>query len=142
MRERNVPLPLSYREETALLGIGQENPQIKSLKMVTGEEMVAIVVRKGRRHTTLAVPMKIVYDDLGAVHLVPWMTAAVKTENGIFVWSDQPFEINSSAILAECWPLDVVKEEYRKRLSDPQTWLNNREKDIDSFSLPDNVKIQ
>ena len=131
-----------YREETALLGIGQENPQIKSLKMITGEEMVAIVIRRGRRHTTLAVPMKIVYDDLGAVHLVPWMTAAVKSENGIFIWSDQPFELPSSSILAECWPLNVVREEYRKRLSDPQTWLNNTGKDIDSFSIPDDVKIQ
>lgn len=125
-----------------MLGIGQENPQIKSLKLFSGEEMVAIVIRKSRKRTTVAIPMKIVYDDIGAVHLVPWMTAVVKSENGMFVWSDQPFEINADYIASEAWPLNIVKEEYKKRLRDPQTWLNNASKDIDSFSIPDNVRIQ
>jgi hypothetical protein len=86
--------------------------------------------------------MKIVHDDVGAVHLVPWMTAAVRTENGSFVWSDQPFELNTNSIIIEAWPLSIVREEYKKRLNDPQTWLNNASKDINSFSLPDDVKIQ
>ena len=117
-------------------------PQIKSFKISTGEEVVSIVVRHGRRKSTLAIPMKIVYDDAGAVHLVPWMTAAVKSENGRFIWSDQPFDIPARFIISECWPLDVVKNEYVKRLKDPDTWLNNASKDIDSFSFPDDVKIQ
>ena len=125
-----------------MLGIGQSNPQIKSMKMVSGEEVVGIVIKRGKRKTVVAVPMKIVYDDAGAVHLVPWMTAAVKTSGGMFVWSDQPFEIATDFIMAECWPLSVVHDEYRKRLNDPQTWLNNTSKDIDSFSIPDDVKIQ
>ena len=127
-----------------MLSIGKVGgePQIKSFKISTGEEVVSIVVRHGRRRTTLAVPMKIVYDDLGAVHLVPWMTAAVKSENGKFIWSDQPFDVSAHFIISECWPLDVVKNEYVKRLKDPETWLNNASKDIDSFSLPDDVKIQ
>ena len=125
-----------------MFGIGQNVPEIKSLKLISGEEIVGIVVKHGKRKIIVAIPMKIVYDDAGSVHLVPWMTAAVKTENDIFVWSDQPFEISSHSIVAEAWPLSIVKNEYKKRLNDPQTWLNNASRDIDSFSIPDDIKIQ
>ena len=125
-----------------MLGIGPCGPQIKSLKLLNGEELVSIVIRRGRRRTILAVPMKIVHDDAGAVHLVPWMTATVRTENDSFMWSEQPFEVRTETIVAEAWPLSVVRNEYKARLNDPQTWLNNQGKDIDLFAVPDNMKIQ
>ena len=125
-----------------MLGIGPCGPQIKSLKLLNGEELVSIVIRHGRRRTILGVPMKIVHDDSGSMHLVPWMTSVVRSQDGMFLWSEQPFELRTETILSESWPLSVVREEYKMRLGDPQTWLNNQGKDIDSFSVPDDMKIQ
>lgn len=140
---REAKPPFHSLEDIVLRLANSGDTHIKSLKLATGEEIVAIIISRGRRKTILAVPMKIVYDDVGAVHLVPWMTAAVQVGlSGSFVWSDQPFELSSNFIIADCWPLEVVRNEYLKRLNDPQTWLNNASKDIDSFSLPDDVKIQ
>lgn len=116
-------------------------PKITTIKMLSGEELVAMVMAKGRRRWTLAVPMKIVYDDSGAVHLVPWITPVVDIDNtGEFIWSGQPFYIRANHITAAADPMLVVRNEYIKRLKDPKTWLQSR--DIDSFSIPEGMKIQ
>ena len=121
----------------------RRHPTITTIKMISGEEIVAIVVCRGRRFWTIAVPMKIAYDDRGAVHLVPWITAAVELDGaGGFKWSDQAFDVAADHITIACYPMPVVKQEYLKRLKDPNTWLNGSGTDIDSFSVPEGIKIQ
>ena len=116
-------------------------PRITTLKMLSGEELVAMVMAKGRRRWTLAVPMKIVYDDAGAVHLVPWITPVVEIDkNGGFIWSRQPFYVRSGHVTVAADPMPVVRNEYVKRLKDPKAWLQNG--DIDSFSVPEGMKLQ
>lgn len=124
------------------LGIGHgRRPVITTLKMLSGEEIVGIVTSKGRQKWTVAVPMKIVYDEQGSVHLVPWITAVVEeAQGGRFMWSDQAFEIAASHITLACCPMPVVEREFLKRLKNPDAWLNGA--DIDAFSVPDGMKIQ
>lgn len=117
------------------------HPKIATIKLLTGEEIVCILAGKSARKLTVAVPMKLVFDSSGAVHLVPWVTAAVDVDGmGGFKWSDQPFEINADHVTMECCPMAVVEKEYLKRLKDPAAWLNGV--DIDSFSVPEGLKIQ
>ena len=116
-------------------------PRITTIKMLSGEELVAMVMGRGKRRWTLAVPMKIVYDESGSVHLVPWITPVVEIDrNGGFVWSRQPFYVKGSHITVAADPMPVVRNEYVKRLKDPKTWLQAN--DIDSFSIPEGMKIQ
>ena len=116
-------------------------PRITTIKMLSGEELVAMVMAKGRRRWTLAVPMKIVYDDSGAVHLVPWITPVVEIDKtGGFIWSGQPFYVRTSHITVAADPMPVVKNEYVKRLKDPKAWLQSG--DIDSFAVPEGMKLQ
>ena len=135
-------MPLPLRDQEAKMPFRLNGlPRITTIKMLSGEELVAMVMAKGKRRWTLAVPMKIIYDESGSVHLVPWITPVVEIDrNGGFVWSRQPFYVRTSHITVAANPMPVVRNEYVKRLKDPKTWLQSS--DIDSFSIPEGMKLQ